>query len=95
MQTCSPKCSLVTDKRHGFIVSFQNEAPGDYGLRRNDVKEAKVSSNSLSVSVERQDTAHPGQDNGGSSVKLYSSSQELSTTKSIWLKKINDRQPSW
>lgn len=95
MQTSSPKCSLVTDLRHGFIVSFQNEAPGDSGLRRNDGKEAKVSSNSLGVSVERQDTAHPGQDNRGSSAKPYASSQELSTTESIWLKKVSDRQPSW
>lgn len=95
MLTCSPKCSLVTDKRHGFIVSFRNEAPGDYGLRRNGGKEAKMYSNSLGVSVERQDTAHPGQDNRGSSAKPYAPSHELSTTESIWLKKISDRQPSW
>ncbi|KAI5175045.1 Deleted In Malignant Brain Tumors 1 Protein [Manis pentadactyla] len=39
-----------------------NEAPGDYGLTAHG-KEAKVSSDTLGVSAERQDTTPPGQDN--------------------------------
>lgn len=44
------------------LVSFQNEAPGDYGLTAHG-EEAKVSSDTLGVSAERQDTTPPGQDN--------------------------------
>ncbi|KAI5945943.1 Deleted in malignant brain tumors 1 protein [Manis javanica] len=41
---------------------LKNEAPGDYGLTAHG-EEAKVSSDTLGVSAERQDTTPPGQDN--------------------------------
>ena len=66
MQTSGPKSCLVTNTRHGFLVSFQNEAAGDQGLTTHG-KEAEVSSHSVDISAERQDRAHSGQDNKGKS----------------------------
>ena len=62
MQRSGPKSCPMTDTRHRFLASFQNEAAGDQGLTTHG-KEAEVSSHSVHISAERQGRAHSGQDN--------------------------------